>query len=394
MKIASNAYSDVGRSRENNEDFLVNRPDLGLFIICDGMGGHAAGETASRKAAEVLINAIEEDLDLISIKNPAETKIYLNEKINIACKEIFRLANTVQNYSGMGTTLTMLLCQGRKAYVAHVGDSRLYLFRSGKLSLLTSDHTLLALMKQKGGVQLLDPKNSPYAHVLTRCLGKEELVLVDTLSLDLLPNDSFLLCSDGLSSAFNNDLDIETKIAELGTEAVEKLVLHAKELDGGDNISAITVEVISEDKQKVFADEIKLQFQILKQIYLFKDLSTQEAMQVLEVVAVQDFKAGDVIITEGEKGDFFYMILEGELEISRNGKEIATLGYGNHIGEISFLANESRTATVRSRTNSRLMGIRSTDFRDLINRDKNLGNKLLWNLAQEIGSKLSKSNGV
>ena len=132
MEIKADLYTDAGNHREANEDFIISKPDLGLFVVCDGIGGHAAGATASRKATEVVEETIREEIDLIAVKQTEEIKSYLSDLVNSACKEIYRLANTVQDYAGMGTTLTMLLLQERKAYMAHVGDSRLYLYRSGR----------------------------------------------------------------------------------------------------------------------------------------------------------------------------------------------------------------------------------------------------------------------
>ena len=247
-------------------------------------------------------------------------------------------------------------------------------------------------MEQQGGISLPDAKHSAYAHILTRCVGRDELVQVDTLSFDILPGDRLLLCSDGLSSAFNTDQDIAKYLEKNGGDAAEALVAKAKELDGSDNISAIAIEFGPAAQEASYAEEVQLQFDTLKEIYLFSSLSLPEAAQVLEIVTVHDFEANDVIMREGEKGDLFYMILNGELEVSRANKTLAILREGDHIGEVSFLANGSRSATVKALSKSRLMAIKSDDFRDLINEDRKLGNKLLWSLAQEIGQKLSKSS--
>src|SRR6187431_1483155 len=217
LEVQFAALTDVGRVRDQNEDnFLVDKK-LGLFIVCDGMGGHAAGEIASALAVRTVHEEIKKQIDLVqdyasAAKGAAKvTKRdilnMLEFAVNRASQRVHAEAVKDTKKRGMGTTLVCLLVIGTQAFIIYVGDSRIYMLRDGLLEQLTEDHTVYnELIKRKKmpreQVEQLAQKNA-----ITRAVGVYEHVEPDSLVVDLLQGDRFLLCSDGLSGYFEDQLE-------------------------------------------------------------------------------------------------------------------------------------------------------------------------------------------
>jgi PPM family protein phosphatase len=230
LRVAEAAYrSDPGRQRTANEDSYVARPPL--FAVADGMGGAQAGEVASRIAAESFEPAERGE-------QPAET--WLRTIAEVANDRIHNLSREDSTVSGMGTTLTAALLEGEEVTLAHVGDSRAYLYRDGELKLLTSDHSLVEELRRQGRLTDEQAEDHPQRSIITRALGPESEVEVDTMTHSARPGDVYLLCSDGLTTMVR-----ESRIAEIlaGTSdldaAVSQLVGEANEAGGRDNITVV-----------------------------------------------------------------------------------------------------------------------------------------------------------
>lgn len=219
MKVVASALSDRGLKREGNEDQYLIDESLGLYVVCDGMGGHAAGEVAAEKAIEFAAEHISANGDILesAVDRPDGFFRVLKiaeEAVQAASQEVHRLSKSSPKYAGMGTTMTMLMILDNKAIMAHVGDSRMYLKRGGEIHQLSVDHTLANEMHLSGGLSKEEAATSRYQHVLTRSIGPHEFVDVDTLLFDLLPGDRILLCSDGLSNYFSDDSVIAELLAK------------------------------------------------------------------------------------------------------------------------------------------------------------------------------------
>jgi protein phosphatase len=243
------AVTDVGMKREHNEDsFLVNE-DLGLYVVCDGMGGHAGGETASRLAVQTiereLISARLRPDDPFASRAPlAESPLAsaLREAVEGACAAVFRTSKMNPELHGMGTTCISLLINGEHALVGHVGDSRAYLVRDGEVTQISEDHSLVNEQVRAGLLTAEEAKTSRLKNIITRSVGFEEDVLVDVLGVDSRVGDKLLLCSDGLANLVDNQ-EIRDHLVENPLEEVpRKLIELANERGGDDNITAIAVE--------------------------------------------------------------------------------------------------------------------------------------------------------
>jgi len=221
--------TDVGRQRNANEDSLVVSPPL--FAVADGMGGAKAGEVASAVAVEAVGSARESE-------EPAEAQ--LAGIVRAANRRIYDLAVADESRRGMGTTLTLAKVHGDEVSLAHVGDSRAYRMRDGELSQLTRDHSLVAELERSGQITAEAAEHHPQRSIITRALGPEPDVEVDTYTLAGRDGDLFLICSDGLTSMISDDEvgSILRSAASL-EEAADALVRAANQSGGKDNITVI-----------------------------------------------------------------------------------------------------------------------------------------------------------
>jgi serine/threonine protein phosphatase PrpC len=230
--------SDTGRQRTANEDSYYARAPL--FAVADGMGGAQAGEVASRIAAESFEPAA---------RGGEPPEAYLRTIAETANQRIHSLAQHDSSRSGMGTTLTAAIVEGEEVSFAHVGDSRAYLWRDGELRMLTSDHSLVEELRRQGRISDEQAEDHPQRSIITRALGPESSVEVDTLSFSARPGDVFLLCSDGLTTMVKDE-SIAAILAESHglEEAVTKLVATANEAGGRDNITVVAFRLEETDE--------------------------------------------------------------------------------------------------------------------------------------------------
>lgn len=239
--MKSYSITDVGQKRTVNQDFVFtsetpvgNLPNL--FVVADGMGGHKAGDFASSYAVEVLLSTIRED------ENSNPVKI-IRAAIENANTQLLREASDNETMSGMGTTMVLVTIVGHYAYVANVGDSRLYLIDENKILQITKDHSLVEEMVRMGEISRDDARNHPDKNIITRALGAGRDVDVDFFDIRLTPGDILLLCSDGLSNMVpDEDIRQVIRTSETLEETGRRLVSMANDNGGRDNIAVVLVE--------------------------------------------------------------------------------------------------------------------------------------------------------
>lgn len=248
MKITYTAQSDTGSVRNHNEDYFAAFPQENLFIVADGMGGHAAGEVASRMAAEIISEFYERTQNKeITWPYKLDRSLSYSENrlvcsVRLANQKIFKesIANTKRQ--GMGTTIVTATMSENTLYIGHVGDSRAYSISPDRtICQLTRDHSLLEDFKEaRPDVTEEETENFPHKNVITRALGMRETVQVDISSHELEPECVYLLCSDGLSGMLS-DQQISKIICETATlnEATETLIQAANDAGGIDNITVL-----------------------------------------------------------------------------------------------------------------------------------------------------------
>ena len=256
MQIVSGGVTNVGRVRTNNEDSFRIVDSMNLYILSDGMGGEAHGEIASALAVEVVAkHCAETEVDpamTIFADMPSawsEKTRRLSSAVHLANKSIFDSAQKHPEQRGMGATITAAWIDGTRLSIAHVGDSRAYLLRSGGLQQLTSDHSLVAEQVRRGILTPAEAERSDMQSVLLRALGAHPDIEVDSEEHTLFSSDVLLLCSDGLTRMITEPEIAGTLQAEPDpTKACERLIELANEQGGADNITAIVVRIGEEPK--------------------------------------------------------------------------------------------------------------------------------------------------
>ena len=238
MNLRSAGRSDVGLKREANEDFFAIDDAAGLFAVADGLGGHVAGRVASELAVEHF---------LALLREPGSGGDF--DRLRAACVSahgaILEHVATDPALEGMGTTLAALWFREGRVALAHVGDSRIYVFRDRKLHGLTFDHSLVNEMVFRGALTQSQARTHPYRHVITRALGIGDAIEPDTVELQVRPGDLYLLCSDGITGQIDHE-DLAQVLLSGGSDldaTVQQLIDIANESGGHDNATAVLVEL-------------------------------------------------------------------------------------------------------------------------------------------------------
>ncbi len=250
MRIRYAAKTDVGMKRSHNEDYFALIEDEQLFIVADGMGGHACGEVASKLSADVIGEFYRHSKDQDATwpyrydHNLSYVENRLVAAVRLANARIHQKSQSDAGLRGMGTTLVGALVLNDTIYVAHVGDSRVYRVRNGDIKQLTRDHSLLEDYRDaRPDMTEEEARNFPHKNVITRALGMRDNVQVDINKFEIQDGDRYLLCSDGLSGMLDDDALHEIIMANEDLEqGVSELIRRANEAGGTDNITAMVVE--------------------------------------------------------------------------------------------------------------------------------------------------------
>jgi len=250
VQIESAGLTDVGQRRKLNEDAFLVDDALALYVVADGMGGHAAGEVASSEAVDAVHSMVIRErakLERLSQGDISEEVVrqahrVLEAAVQNATYQVFGIAQHEPEQQGMGTTVSALALAGPYGITAQVGDSRIYLVRQGQARPLTEDHTLVAWQLKQGIITPEEALLSPHKNVITRAVGSREYVQVDTRFVDVQPNDAFMLCSDGLHG-YVPDHEIPGIVALGPRLAVERFIQLANDRGGRDNITCVVVQL-------------------------------------------------------------------------------------------------------------------------------------------------------
>ncbi len=251
MRVRYFGHTDVGLKRAHNEDAFLADPDLGLFIVCDGVGGRARGEVASREAVDFIWEWFKREEPFL---DDARGRTDEPEVVGRLCQVmrgaiqnatymVHSLGQLNPDQRGMSTTASAFFVCGKLGIVGQVGDSRVYLARNKRVSQLTEDHTLVNYQLKHGLITPEEAKRSRIRNVITRAVGHKDYVEVDTLPIPLFPRDRIMLCSDGLHG-YLTDEALDRIMAKDVQEAVLEAIRFANEQGGSDNITALLVELL------------------------------------------------------------------------------------------------------------------------------------------------------
>jgi serine/threonine protein phosphatase PrpC len=238
VRYTAAALTDRGRKRPTNEDAFGFSVEHGIYVVCDGMGGAAAGEIASSIAVDEILR------QLTVQREPGKPLPEIAEKAVCAANQaVYSRAQRNQRLSGMGTTLVALLVEERRACVFNVGDSRCYRMRDGRLEQITLDHSLVEEQVRMGRMSHSEALRSPLRNVITRALGTQNCVTPDCFEVETEPGDVFMLCSDGLTRELTDPEVASILNCSIGLEdKCHRLIVAAKKAGGHDNITCVLVQ--------------------------------------------------------------------------------------------------------------------------------------------------------
>lgn len=249
-QLTSAGLSDVGRKRKHNEDAYLIDDSIGLYVVADGMGGHAAGEVASAEAIDQIHGMVKRGRPMLEAlrEQPDDeqrrlaVRRMLESAVQAATYMIFGIAEQDPAHKGMGTTISTLLLTPGRAFLAQVGDSRIYRARQGQVIQLTEDHTLVNEQVKLGLLTREEARTSRMGNMITRAVGIHDYVQVDTFDLEVLAGDRFMLCSDGLCGYVVTEEELVPYLIGELEPGVQGLIDFANGRGGKDNVTALIVE--------------------------------------------------------------------------------------------------------------------------------------------------------
>ena len=388
--IVGAAATHVGKVREHNEDAHFLDADLGVFLVCDGMGGHAAGEVASAVAIKTVrakwSSAIAQDAaDQWLEHGTADAKRQLISAIRggviAAHDSIIKEAELDSAKAGMGTTLVGAMVVGGELLFAHAGDSRAYIVRDGIAMQLTEDHTLLSRLLAAGIDVDISGEGARFRSMLTNALGIGQECKVSTFFVPLADGDRFLLCSDGISEYVQeNEVGEVLSKQPSPARAAQRLIDLALERGGGDNATAVVVRVLEAGETPLPAEQRKRDDLAIGLCELWgAKVTPQQRLRALRIAIPRDYAAGETLPAHTLGDRVAWIIVEGELL-----QEGDPLGPGSLVYPESLVASSpmpDRESLGVALNDVRALAIRSDDFRELCDDDTELGEALLESLA-------------
>jgi len=396
MKAAGHGKTDPGLKRKNNDDFFLVDDELHLYVVCDGVGGHASGNVASQLCATTIRDFVRKRRDIIdgytagSLDHTRAHVIDLMRKaVEAANLKVYETGEQDPKHKGMSTTVDALLLLHDYAILAHIGDSRIYLVRSGKTHLLTEDHKVSADMVRQGVWTEEQAAKSGYSHVLSRAVGMQSLVPVDLLQLELVDSDFFLLCSDGLADYLGKQGLTDWLKKTPAEKMPETMVEFAIKQGGKDNITVVTVQV---ETSGIAAGSLALdalrKSEILGKVPLFRYLNFPELMKVLSIVELEEHDIGMDLLKEGSPGEYMFILVSGSVDVIKAGQVIAHRGKGDFFGEMSLFDRAPRSASVRTSEPTSIITLGRKELMTLLRQESQIAVKFLWALNQEISQRL------
>ena len=399
MGIQFWATTDVGRVRKHNEDnFLVDKR-LRLFVVCDGMGGHAAGEVASAMSVQVVRDVVLAARPLIDrVKShdqdlTARNKLLelLVQAIQTASAKVFETAKEDDSKRGMGTTCSLLLLTDSRAFIAHVGDSRVYVLRQGNLRQVTEDHSLYNEMLRLGKIKPGEYEKLPNRNAVTRAVGIHDTVEVDVHELAVKAGDRFLLCSDGLSGYFKDEAHARTILLGKNLKAVTKRCIeHALEGGGKDNITAILIDLLVPDTATAPREGQGSQHarQLLARSPFFAHFAPRELEAIVQASSICTLPAQATYLQRPDQVSLL-LVLQGTLEAEHEaGVRYKT---GEVLGILGFIDGRSEAHgcwRAACEEPAELLEIPRRHLMNLMKQDAKLAMKWMWNFLQHFSHHL------
>ncbi len=365
-------------------------PRIPLFAVADGMGGPGAGDIAAKlalatieKYADDLANANARVAVSRSTTDRLALGRFVDELFNRASREVQREATRLQR-PGMATTLLLATLVKNYAYVAHVGDSRAYLFRDGRMTQLTEDHNLAELHLRRGRLTREEYEKSPERRVLYQALGAGTEVDGDLAEVRLTGGDVLMICSDGLPRAMSDE-EIQSFIVPGDLRGSLQRMLEQAIANGApDNLSAVLLGVEAEAGD----EPIEAVTEVMREVFLFKGMSQPELLTIAPYLEEVVHDKGATLWTEGQILDQFAVVVSGSVRISSGKTHLLDVKPGGSFGELALAQASFRAPTARTLVPTRLFLLSRERFHELMRHKPELGNRLMLALLDAVGDRV------
>lgn len=390
MKVEFWADTHVGRVRDHNEDNFLVDADRRLFVVCDGMGGHAAGEVASALSAETIRRTVEEHKSILDdlASNPGGSKEaeallqVLERAIQRASERVYDAARRDEQLRGMGTTCSLLLLHAGRAFVGHVGDSRIYRARGGAVEQITEDHSLLNEMIRRGQAKQGD--SIPNKNAVTRAVGVQRHIDVDTFEIELEEGDLFLLCSDGLSEYLDDRADLVDLLDGERLDAIVAACIdHALEGGGQDNVTAIAARAVGTEDAEVTMPDHRLA-PLLAESAIFSHASASE---VVRLARIAQWRSLDASQTIGEERAL-YLVADGVVRPVGEGGKDELLTRGAIFGARGLFGGAANTKIFEALEPTEVVVFEHRPLYELLRSAPSLSAKVMYGLAARFERRL------
>ena len=368
------SYHFMGSQHKKNDDVVLLNQEQGIYIVCDGVSEGGNGDFAARIASNALQEALcagnvfkqKNGANLLGVKRLQ----YMQDQMISACDDaqeaIQDAVNDDPELKNASCTGLALWLDGRFAILSHIGDSRAYLYRSGKLYLLTQDHSGVYELIKMGMSPELAAK-SPQAKSLSRTYGGPKMSHPDLFKIEFQPNDLFFMCTDGVYSALDAQ-GLQQLAEEMLNKQDVKTMIQRCSHQSGDDSTLVQIHFPAEMLKMsplLAADRIKL----IQDAPLSKYFDFVQKSHIAAICEIEQFKAGSIIIQEGTEGDSLYIVASGTLEVQIKGQHIKYMKVGDFLGEIALIQRSKRTATVIAKEDVVLLSLNRDDLNNVFKRD-------------------------
>jgi protein phosphatase len=389
VRVRSAVYrSDVGKVRKTNEDGVLSLSKVPLYAVADGTGGP--------EAARIALVTLKDNAPQVAARNSdvaaspdSKSRLAVGRLLNV----LFSKANAAVyeqtedlRERRVATSLCAMTLVNTHAFFAHVGDSRAYLLRNGKLRCLTEDHTLAALQLRRGDITAEDFETSPFKHTLAQAIGMSPAIEVDILELRLSPGDTILLTTNGLMRGLSDEL-IHACLESDGTpeQRADLLLRKVQEAGAPDNTTFIIVTTEPSDRPRVRTDEHE---RAARQSFLFRGLSDTEWFQILPYLEVLETQSGEVLAKNEGPALGFGVVAAGKVRSVHPGGEVRDVGPSEHFGALYLSTDTASQETLTSLERSTVYLLTRERFKDIVRLAPALGSRLTFSLLEALGNRL------
>jgi len=379
VEYVSSGETLKGSSFDKNEDHFLIKNEVGLHIVCDGFGEDGRGALASQMTTEFIAQVMIASKKVFQAVNKISVQI-----LSVISKDTVRRQ--------MGTTLSMVLVVGNGVFMAHIGNSRIYLIRDDSVHLLTEDHVTKKQDKNSKMVAEELTLHGLSSNALTRMIGSAQQLKVDLLYFEIMEGDTLLLCTDGAYNQLSENKILEMQKESNDSSLAKNIIDNSREKHITDNATVISIS-FDQAKMKKASVTPQVKFSTLQKIPLFSEFDYKEMSKLLTFMKMKRIIKDQKVVTQGEMGQDLYIILAGSADVIIDTNKVNELTSGQYFGEVSLIDREPRSATIIATSDLEVLVLNRKDFTYLITHEPQISVKMLWKFAQVLSARVRHTAG-